>query len=402
MAPHDDLLRSICSLDETFKEAQAVLYYAKQKTGRGSGFELGSHITGLPAICAYIASKRLNNNDVTRKNAQVASCLKAVDFDKALQTVDAAIAEPRKQRIEKDVYAKLISLYAPAMDRQQLLDWLAAARRALILSDNKFNADDAKVQHALFYWTYNAATSKNLTTQQEYAAEHGITTKIFTNLLNKITGCCSSVKAQIQRDVKAKRSTTKQPAATAATTPRRSPKKPARILPSKDSPTKRKAAEPPSTEQDSADEQVDEPMPETPSKKRKAESPATKPASPLKPIFPPVASSSRVTLDTHVTQEDDRSLPAPTSSPPLPQSDPSAMDVDVDPNTASAVPLAHRNAADAEDLPPARRRFRPVYVDHRQWYGVDKRVRRIWKQAEKYKAQMVDKYGHPLEALRKE
>ncbi|KAF8073981.1 hypothetical protein FPV67DRAFT_1480084 [Lyophyllum atratum] len=392
MAPHDDLLRTICQSEETLKEAQAVFRLAQQKTGAGSGFELGPHRTGLPAICAYIASKGLNNNDVTRKNAQVASCLKATDFDKAHQTVEAAIAGTRKtKRPPKVSYEKLVSEYAPTLDRKQFHEWTAAANRALIQSDDKFNSDDPLVKYAIFYWAYNAATSKNLMTQQEFAAEQEISLKIFNRLLNKVTRCCSSVKARIQNDIKAQRSPAKP-----AMTPRRSPKKPTRILPTRDSPAKRKADEAPPSEHESDAEVVDALLPETPSKKRKAES-STKsahPASPRKSIFPPVASSSRVTLDTHAADED----PSPQApAEPSSRSQPEVIPMDVDDDTNN--PPAHRDESN-DGHPPTRRRFRPVYADHRQWYALDRRVKRIWKQAERYKKHMVELHGHPLEALR--
>ncbi|KAF5377882.1 hypothetical protein D9615_006679 [Tricholomella constricta] len=402
MAPHDDLLRSICNSEETLNDALAVLRLAQQKTAPGSGYELGPHRTGLPAISAYIASRRLNNNDVTRNNAQVASCLKASDFEKALFTVEAAIGGTRRSRGSKDIYETLIKTYAPTIDRQQFLDWMAAVNRALIQSDNKFNPEDTsegpEVKYAIFFWTYNAATGKNLTTQQEFASEHHISLKILTKLLNKLTGCCTSVKARIQNDVKVKRS----PAKPVAATPRRSPKKALRALPSRDSPTKRKLAEP-LAEQTSDDEVSDALLPETPSKKRKADL-STKLSlpslSPIKLVFPPVASSSRVTPDTHTIASGASAPPrraAAVSHSPS-QRDESVMDVDDGTDNHQRLPSLHEKS-DMESL-PLRRRFRPVYLDHKQWYGVDKRVKRIWKQAEQHRERMVELYGHPFESIR--
>lgn len=58
MAHNEGLLRRLCSTDETLTEAQTVYRLAQARTGAGSGFELGPFTTGLPAISAYIASKR--------------------------------------------------------------------------------------------------------------------------------------------------------------------------------------------------------------------------------------------------------------------------------------------------------------------------------------------------------
>jgi hypothetical protein len=59
MAPNAHLLQNLCREPETLAEAQVILRLAQNKTGPGSGHELGPHTTGLPAICAYIASQRL-------------------------------------------------------------------------------------------------------------------------------------------------------------------------------------------------------------------------------------------------------------------------------------------------------------------------------------------------------
>ena len=38
---------------------------------------------------------------------------------------------------------------------------------------------------------------------------------------------------------------------------------------------------------------------------------------------------------------------------------------------------------------PPRRRFRPIFLDHKQWYSQDRRIKRVWKEAESYKALRV-------------
>lgn len=73
----------------------------------------------------------------------------------------------------------------------------------------------------------------------------------------------------------------------------------------------------------------------------------------------------------------------------------SPMEVDV-----PASPLFSEDDEVDDVEPPAPRRFRPVYLDHKQWYSRDSRLNRIWKQGEKYKQHMVELYGHPLEQLR--
>ncbi|KAG6902614.1 hypothetical protein C0995_014220 [Termitomyces sp. Mi166 len=387
MAPQDDLLKSICHSDETFQEARTILRTAKQRTGPLSGFNLGPLITGLPAACAYIASiNSLNNTDVTRKNAQIASCLKETDFNKVLETVKAAFDDgPRRTRSGKDVYDTLMQKYPLAFGHRQLTEWTAAVKRTLMLSDNGFAANNSggpDLESAIFFWTYTVATGKNPAAQRDFAAEHCTSTKSFANLLNKINSCSTSVKTSIQNDVKVQRSPTKT---SVTTTPRRTPKRPPRILPSRDSPSKRKVMDPP-VELQSEDE-LDAFVYETPSKKRKVE-PPTKPTlpSPTKLVLSPVASSSRVTLDS-----------PPKAPPAAPRSEPDddAMDVDEEVNTVPFQETFEEENADVE--PPIRRRYRSVYADHKQWYAVDRRVRRMRNQAGSYKLSMLKLHGHPFQ-----
>ena len=57
-------------------------------------------------------------------------------------------------------------------------------------------------------------------------------------------------------------------------------------------------------------------------------------------------------------------------------------------------------SSEDEEEEPRPRRFRPVYLESKQWYSRDRRLARIWKAAEKYKRGMVELYGHPLDELR--
>ncbi|KAG6889494.1 hypothetical protein C0995_000659 [Termitomyces sp. Mi166 len=331
-------------------------------------------------------SQNLNNTDVTRKNAQIASCLKETDFNRVLETVKAAFNDgPERTRSRKDVYDTLVQKYPLAFGRQQLTEWTAAVKRALMLSDNEFaanNSGEPDLENAIFFWTYTVVTGKNPAAQRDFAAEHCTSTKSFANLLNKINSCSTSVKTSIQNHVKIQRSPTK---ASVTTTPRRTPKRLPRILPSRDSPSKRNVADPP-VELQSEDE-LDVFVHETPSKKRKAE-PPTKPRlpSPTKLVFPPVASSSHATRD---------GLPKAPPAAPRSEPDDEAMNVDEEVNAVPFQGTIEEENADVE--PPIRRRYRSVYADHKQWYAVDRRMRRMRNQAESYKLSMLKLHGHPLQ-----
>ena len=55
--------------------------------------------------------------------------------------------------------------------------------------------------------------------------------------------------------------------------------------------------------------------------------------------------------------------------------------------------------SDVEDLPPSRR-FRPVYLDCKQWNARDPRLARIWKKAETHTQTLIKQSGRPLDRYR--
>ena len=54
----DALIDKLTLRPEVREKARTVLRLVHSKTGPGTGYDIGEAKTGLPAICAYIASKR--------------------------------------------------------------------------------------------------------------------------------------------------------------------------------------------------------------------------------------------------------------------------------------------------------------------------------------------------------
>ena len=126
-------------------------------------------------------------------------------------------------------------------------------------------------------------------------------------------------------------------------------------------------------------------VPETPTKRRKAEATSNKthPASPTKPIFPLTPSSSRVTLDTSddAKMTTPQRVPAHRSTPRTKPTQPTlVVDPPMDVDQPTSPLFSDPDESDHVELPPPRR-FRPVYLDHKQWFSRDTRLNRIWKQA---------------------
>jgi len=56
--PDEDLINRLTTRPEVREKARALLHSVHSKTGPGTGYDIGDAKSGLPAICAYIASKR--------------------------------------------------------------------------------------------------------------------------------------------------------------------------------------------------------------------------------------------------------------------------------------------------------------------------------------------------------
>ncbi|THH01919.1 hypothetical protein EW026_g878 [Hermanssonia centrifuga] len=108
--PIIDRLVKLCKTEETFIKARALWKTAELKTGPGSGYSIGDAAVGLPAICAFIASQQLRNNDVKEIVAQSASCLNAKSWKTTLRTVRNALAAtstPRDAEVSQASYEEV-------------------------------------------------------------------------------------------------------------------------------------------------------------------------------------------------------------------------------------------------------------------------------------------------------
>ena len=56
--PEEDLIDRLTTRPEVRQKARAVLRAVHSKTGPGTGYDIGDAKSGLPAMCAYLASKR--------------------------------------------------------------------------------------------------------------------------------------------------------------------------------------------------------------------------------------------------------------------------------------------------------------------------------------------------------
>ncbi|EJD02164.1 uncharacterized protein FOMMEDRAFT_157362 [Fomitiporia mediterranea MF3/22] len=170
-AAYQQQLIRICGKEETLKDAKDLLNIARSKTGAGSGHDLGKSAIALPAICAFLASERLGNNDVVKKVAQDVSCLKPKDFEAALSTVRGAISGYLSRRHGKNIsYQTLCRSHGLNEDS---LYWMEEVDKELRKSEelDDLEVDDESIIYVVFYWTciaLNIRSVKQATIISEY------------------------------------------------------------------------------------------------------------------------------------------------------------------------------------------------------------------------------------------
>lgn len=137
-----------------------------------------------------------------------------------------------------------------------------------------------------------------------------------------------------------------------------------RELPSKDTPKKRVAVD---AQIDNRME-VDEAIPETPTKKRKVDS-----------FTQHLATSSRTPSASPIKKNAPR-----ISSSLLPKIAPRARVEAIDAAPNPFLDDSSDSDESGNDEPAAALRFRPIYLEHEQWYARDPRLTRIWKKANNF------------------
>ncbi|KAF4577244.1 hypothetical protein EYR36_005231 [Pleurotus pulmonarius] len=420
-APEQRLLRQMCSKPETMAQASALIQRARLQTAPGSGHTLGSLSSGLPAVCAYIASTRLNNGDVTKQNAQLASCLQPSDFEKALGIIESATGSsvpPKATRRSTGItYESLFRQYniseSPTMLRimhkieQIVIKYAPDTSRRIIIC-------------TIFFWTCKVLKISSFTIDpDEFQERNEIDYDSYAYVINILKTKCKDLKFDLEDEWAAM-----QRLQASSSTP--SPVKPAHVSSPTKSPSKKKALrELPSRDTKKpevglfpAPEAVAPSTPTSPTKRRKLD-PPTQSESVVEPsavptdlpnpstrsitvrrqpvIAPPLAATSQdvATISTPRRQRSSVSVPPKKlrgKEPEINIVDGSAMDVDEGADSSSS------RSDDGDFL--VLRRFRPVFLDHKQWYKRDPRLTRIWRTAEEHKESMEKLYGHPFEQYR--
>ncbi|KAJ6499125.1 hypothetical protein C8R45DRAFT_104753 [Mycena sanguinolenta] len=335
---------------KTIEETKKLLQRARANTGVGSGFDLGEDRTGLVAVCTYLASEKLNNTNVTFTAAQVASCQTKLKFKKLHGLVVKALEPAQRKPLN---YGGLLTENCSQIVQTAAVRWMDEVEVRVwekLKEDEDEELTEDEVTCAVFISVCNAI-EKRLFHPNSFEDKYETNPGHMRKLIKLITTVCGpdaeKFRAAYDKAAESRKS--------ASVSPRKSPTKPAlRTLPSRDSPQKRKVTFP--------DPEEDADVPESPTKKQKV-APTLVTLESIRAMAPSTPSTPRKST---------RLSASPSKSPTKHLSTRTPVRAG-DPDSDAAM-----SSSEEEDYePPSRRRFRPVFLDQKQWAMCEPRLAKL-------------------------
>ncbi|KAL1690518.1 hypothetical protein GGG16DRAFT_113987 [Schizophyllum commune] len=229
----EDTFAKLCRNEETIQSARAFYRRAKARTGPGSGFDLGTSVAALPAICAYKASQSLNNDDVSRVAAQAASCIAPKDFDDALHKVEAALCDTRRSMTVQS-YPDLVRKHSDNIrPSSALLSLLGKTEEALDATGKARKAKENEKRASILFWVCRQKTGEDMFKRSGFCRMHGVAPDTLDKIVELLDKRAASLAKQAEKLLNA------PPAASRPSSPTKSPTK--RELPHGGSPHKKAA-----------------------------------------------------------------------------------------------------------------------------------------------------------------
>ncbi|KAJ7747383.1 hypothetical protein B0H16DRAFT_1555799 [Mycena metata] len=387
MSWHIETIERLCHDKKTADEAKKLYQIARAHTAAGSGFDLGETRTGLPAVCALLASERLNNTNVTLEAARIAASQSKAKFIKLREHVEKALAAPKPALRKALDFKSLLLTHCTSTINQRAAKLMDEVEVVVLekledAGDKYEKVSDDEITCAIFIWVCNVILQDRVFHNKSFEERYETDAANMRAFHGFVKACGRSMEAKIREDY------AKIVADIPRVSPRKSPVKPLRTLPSGDSPQKRKVAFPGAAE--------DSNPPDSPTKRRK--------------VTETAASSSLVTLESihSMTSSPAKASPAPSTprkARRLPSSPSRSPSKTVTPSRALKLSAMNvddaSSSSDEEDHePPTRRRFRPVFRDQKQWAMCDPRLVKIAEAAAEFNKRMIQRHGVPFQDLR--
>ncbi|TFY67864.1 hypothetical protein EVJ58_g1359 [Rhodofomes roseus] len=189
---------------ETRALALNLLNTAALATGPGTGYDLREGLSGLPAICAYIASE---HGDVAERVAQGASCLKPKVWRSTLKTVQAALEAVAAQKQEEEE-APLD--YEDLIARRRLKESAFVAvcmhdvERALLKTGRlleEFHPPNDVLKVSVFVWVCVSLLKIRSVTPESMLKNYEISKRDFNDIVEVLEESCAETAKKIRRRV---------------------------------------------------------------------------------------------------------------------------------------------------------------------------------------------------------
>ncbi|KAJ7141259.1 hypothetical protein C8R44DRAFT_866891 [Mycena epipterygia] len=146
MTLHTQIIEKLCPNEKTTAEAHRIFLAARAHTAVGSGFDLGGDRTGLEAVCAYLASRNLNNTDVTIAAAQMASCQPMTKFKNLRDHVARALTAHSPPQRKRLTYESLLQDHCPQLSLRAI-PWMDTVQLLLFQRLEEHDYDDNTSEH---------------------------------------------------------------------------------------------------------------------------------------------------------------------------------------------------------------------------------------------------------------
>ncbi|KAJ3759551.1 hypothetical protein EV360DRAFT_82023 [Lentinula raphanica] len=440
MSQHDHLLKRLCgSSGSTLERARDLLHTVTVKTAPGTGFELKDP-AGRPAACALIASEQLKNTVVDPTSAQGSSCLNPAAFRNCLAQVRAALAHdvvvvshththkpdahasPERRHTRSGLsgtsqvsYDSLVARHALSRDyADRVADWCQRAEFTYLNlgKGNNIARGSPKIKLGIFFWVCKVLEPTRFDLRS-FIEQNGVHADNVGGISKIMDAHAAKFRAVMVRESQRPKGVVPTRSST-----RISPAKRAmmREAPTKDSPKKRKLEEDLTAESDAGKRS----QPKVSKQVTTSPSPASPRKSPTKP-----ARGERLTRESprkyrarfimHEEEEDDDSdaemVPPDTPSKPRlgaksdnqtplishsrprgpsisPVRPSGRLDSAGESQPKGSTSTHHWGDMFTDDPPdhayvPVRRRFRPVFLDRKQWDAPDPLLAKIQKRMDR-------------------
>ncbi|KIJ52379.1 hypothetical protein M422DRAFT_776055 [Sphaerobolus stellatus SS14] len=189
MIPIQDALSTLHLDSETLNAAQILHVQAVHKTKRGSGYEVAGN--ALPAMCAYLVSKRIGKSELTLEQVVALSCLERQAFKRQLGILENALSKADLNGIHGCItYDDLNKVYEGEAAH---LVWMAEVKDTLRYEQVVTPA----MQCAIFYWVRSQVLNIETPNEEILRNTFEVPLRQWTGAWDTIERRCMKLKARM-------------------------------------------------------------------------------------------------------------------------------------------------------------------------------------------------------------